>query len=132
MIFEKEKQTHLEETEKYTSYLYDGKYIVIFWKEGVDIEKEDAHQAMDQGESLAQDGVKPTFVELSLIRSMPNEAREVFQTRNVNTSSALALVVASTLSRVIGNIFISMNDSGIPVKLFNSQNLAMEWLRKYD
>jgi len=62
---------------------------------------------------------------------LSREARDVFQKENTATSSALALVVASTMSRVIGNIFISMNQSGIPLKLFNDEDQAMEWLYSF-
>ena len=132
MIFEESKKTSFYEDEKRTSFVYDDSVVCVIWKEGVVIEKEDAENTMSYAiENYNKGRLMPTFVELTHIKNMTREARDYFQNTNTGTSSALALVVASSLSRVMGNLFISMNQSGVPLKLFNDDAQAMEWLYTY-
>ncbi|MDH5654630.1 MAG: hypothetical protein OEZ34_01890 [Spirochaetia bacterium] len=132
MKFVEEKKELYFENEKRSSFLYEG-IIIVSWKRGVDITEEDAKDTMLYAVDHYMPGGKlmPTMVDLTLINSMTRESREYFQNTNTSTSTALALVVSSTLSRVIGNIFLSMNQSGIPLKLFNTRDQALEWLRNY-
>ena len=133
MIFAEEKKSIRYEDEKRHSFLYDEKYVCVFWKPGVDLDEEAAKATMAYAlEHYVRDGQPmPTLVEMSEIKSFSREARDLFQNQNTHTSSALALVVSSMMSRVMGNLFISMNQSGIPLKLFNDQNQAMNWLENY-
>jgi hypothetical protein len=44
---------------------------------------------------------------------------------------ATALIVDSPVGRIIGNFFIGMNKPGIPVKIFDSEDKAIQWLRGF-
>jgi len=133
MKFDENKISKRYEEAKRVSFLYDNKIICVLWKEGVEISKEDAEHTMRYSlENYNTDSkLYPTYVDLTYISGMSRDAREVFQNSNTGTSSALALVVASTFSRVMGNIFTSMNQSGIPIKLFTDRVLAIEWLNEF-
>ena len=132
MLEDSKKELFYEDDKRY-SFLYDKRIICVFWKKGIELNREAAEATMEYAlKNYSADGrLYPTMVEMSEIESFTKEAREVFQNKNTLTSSALALVVSSMLSRVMGNLFISMNQSGIPVKLFNNQEQALLWLESY-
>lgn len=44
---------------------------------------------------------------------------------------AVALVTSSTVSRVLGNFFLGVNRPRFPVRLFDSQTKALDWLAHY-
>ena len=44
---------------------------------------------------------------------------------------AIALLVGSPLSRVIGNFFVGLNRSTFPLRLFTSEEEAIAWLRTF-
>jgi hypothetical protein len=48
------------------------------------------------------------------------------------TVRAVAIVTKSTLGRIIGNLMIGMNTSPTPLRLFESDEAALEWLRASD
>jgi hypothetical protein len=42
---------------------------------------------------------------------------------------ALAIVTKSTLGRIIGNLMIGMNASTVPIRLFDSDEAGLAWLK---
>lgn len=49
----------------------------------------------------------------------------------VSITSALALVTQSKISKVMGNIFITLQNNPYPTKLFDNVEDATEWLKNY-
>lgn len=45
--------------------------------------------------------------------------------------TAVALVTNSNISRMVGNFFIGLTQSYVPVKLFTEPEKAREWLLQY-
>ena len=43
---------------------------------------------------------------------------------------AVALLVQSPFSRVVGSLFLGVNRLPIPVRLFTSEEQALEWLKR--
>jgi hypothetical protein len=52
-------------------------------------------------------------------------------TRRSDLSSAVALIVGTPLSRIVGNLFISANRPQFPVRLFDNEASAVAWLQKF-
>ena len=71
----------------------------------------------------------PALIDLRLVRSQSSDARAYFagpETRRVCT--AVALLVKSPLSRMIGNFYLGFNRPDVPTKLFDDEEAAAEWL----
>jgi hypothetical protein len=51
--------------------------------------------------------------------------------RRSDLQSAVALVVDSPLSRMMGNLFISANRPTTPTRLFNDEASALAWLQAF-
>ncbi|MEQ1569384.1 MAG: hypothetical protein ABMA64_27350 [Myxococcota bacterium] len=72
----------------------------------------------------------PVLVQLGGVRSVTREARQFFATDplNLSVASRVALVGSNPVARVIGNFFLGLNRSSLPVRLFGSTEDALTWL----
>lgn len=74
--------------------------------------------------------IRPLLVDLREIKSISKPARDHFAIRNrVPPISAIAMLVKSPLSRIIGNFFLGINKPSVPTKLFSSEKTALVWLK---
>ena len=74
----------------------------------------------------------PLLVDIRNIKSISTEASEHFSLKDrESVINAYAMILSSSLSRMIGNFFLSFHKPVVPVKLFNHENEALEWLRGY-
>lgn len=79
--------------------------------------------------TLAEGRRVPILLNMSQIRSVDREARDYFSSPAiVAVAQAVALVVPSPVSRVIGSFFIGINRPPFPIKLFVSEDDAHAWL----
>ena len=132
MNFIENKKSGIFEDQKRISFLYEN-IVYVIWKKDVVVDYEDAESAIKYTlEQFGRDGKKfPTLVEMSEISALTKEARSYFQKENPKTSSALALVVDSILSRVLGNLFINLDKPLIPVRMFTSMEQGSLWLKTF-
>lgn len=75
---------------------------------------------------------QPRFLMVDLREAGPTGAgvRELYA-QNTAHLIALAFLVDSALSRMIGNFFISLNRPQIPCRLFNTEPTAFAWLKTH-
>jgi hypothetical protein len=79
--------------------------------------------------ALAQGAPRPALVDLRPIRSMDKASRDYSASaEHADIMSAVALIVSSPLSRVIGNFFLGLNVPPFPVRLFSNEGRARSWL----
>lgn len=82
--------------------------------------------------SLYRDKKFPLLVDARNVKSMAKEARKHFSTNGRETKiTSMAIMVKSPLSRIIGNFFMGLNKPEVPARLFDDENMAVEWLKKY-
>jgi hypothetical protein len=74
----------------------------------------------------------PCIVDITKVKSVTREARLYYSSEVAShVISAAALLVDSQVSKVLANFFLGINKPLMPVRLFNSEEQAMEWLNKY-
>lgn len=74
----------------------------------------------------------PLIVDTTQIGTISKEARKHFSMNNRTTRvNALALLIDSRTSMVIGNFFIEFNKPKVPTKLFVNEEKALKWISKY-
>jgi hypothetical protein len=74
----------------------------------------------------------PLLVDLREITSIDKSARDHFAMRNRKPGiCAIAMLIKSPLSKVIGNFFLGINMPSVPTQLFTSEEKAILWLKKY-
>jgi hypothetical protein len=75
---------------------------------------------------------RPFLADIRKIKSVDRESREYFASEEVsNAVSAIALLVSSPVSKVIGNFYMRLNNPVCPTKLFTSESEAIEWLKGF-
>lgn len=77
------------------------------------------------------DSVKrPLLVHFQSAVPQSPECRAHYTSREAATSiTAVAIVTSSTLGRIIGNLMIGMQQSDLPVRLFDTTESAIAWLK---
>ena len=75
---------------------------------------------------------RPMFADFTALRSMDPEARAYYTGEQAGALiSACAGVTKSKIGKVISNFFIGFNRPPSPVKLFTSEEEAIEWLKRF-
>lgn len=96
-----------------------------------EIELEHAKENTKKVNQLSGDHVYPILVDIRKIRSISKEARDHFAMKGRKPGVvAIAMVVSSPLSRIIGNFFLGLNQPTVPTRLFNDEEAAVAWIKK--
>jgi len=73
----------------------------------------------------------PCLINMKKIKSLSKEAREYLAKEGTQLVTVGAILSHSTFTRLIANIFLTVNKPKVPTKLFNDEQVAIEWLKKY-
>lgn len=120
------------ELRAFTSWLgNDGIcYTVVRANAIVDIQ--DALENSSSIKEISGDTIYPILVNLKEINSISKEARDHFSMqKRIPGVSAIAMLIKSPVSRIIGNFFLGINKSAVPTKLFTVESDAVAWLTQF-
>ena len=91
--------------------------------------------AIENVEGIKKVAKKVPVVVLSDIRNISSaskEHRNYFSSEKAaEVIGAVAMLINSPLSKVLGNVFLKINKPPYQGKLFTSENEAMEWLKMF-
>ena len=109
-------------------WLADG-FLYVSYDPGAELDVEDAHADTDIMQMLAGGRRRPALVDISRVKKVSAEARRVYAGPRLSDSVvALALVVGSPVSRIIGNFYLGINRPRSETRLFGSRSEARAWL----
>ena len=81
---------------------------------------------------LCKNEVRPLLVDIRNVKSVTGEARShLAGEEGAKVTRAIALLIGSPLSRIMGNFFLGLNKPSFPSKLFTSEEEALIWLRGF-
>jgi hypothetical protein len=89
----------------------------------------DAEEVVTVTANLSNGKPCPVLVSMGQIKSITGEARNYLQ--NNTEATAVAFLVTSLVSRLVGNLLLGLSKTVIPVKMFSCEKDALRWLRKY-
>src|ERR1043166_1325906 len=93
---------------------------------GAEIQLQDAKENTAKVIEVSKGANYPILVNLKEIKSISKEARDHFSMRGRKPNvTAIAMLVASPLSRIIGNFFLGLNRPTVPTKMFTSEDEAI-------
>jgi hypothetical protein len=101
--------------------------VQLVWNPGVLISLEDAREATDALAELSGGQPSPLLVDIRAARTQDRHARAVFVSR-IELVSAVALLVSTPLSRMMGNFFIAVSRPMVQTRLFDREAPAAAWL----
>jgi hypothetical protein len=113
--------------EKFRMWLRPDGIVHLEWSDGARISLDDAREATSALESLTGGAPTGLLVNSRSAASVDRSVRMEF-VRRVNLVSAVALVVTTPLSRLMGNFFIAVNSPTAPTRLFDDVQSALAWL----
>lgn len=92
----------------------------------------DAQETMAAYMKLYKGKRLPLFVDTKTIRSLSREARLHYASEQAQAvANAVAIIVGTPVSKVLGNFYLGLNKPLLPTRLFTSDDEALEWLKGY-
>jgi hypothetical protein len=114
-----------------TIFLEDGILRVVV-DTGGKLDLADARANIAAAAYLAGSRKVPVLVDMANIRTMSREARSYIGGEDAaRFTSAVALLVGSPVSKVVGNFFLGLNRTPFPARLFTSESEAVSWLKGF-
>jgi len=119
-------------TSAYTTWMGDDGIARTIVKGNMEIGIKEALENTKAVSSLAEGNKFPLLVDSRNIQYITKEARDHFSMRNrESVVNAMAILIQSPLSRIIGNFFMGLNKPRVPARLFTEEEEALLWLKKY-
>ncbi len=98
-------------------------------KKNAEVVLEDARENSVVVNSFFVDEKFPLLIDARGIKSITREARSFFTTNGRETNTmAFAILIDSSVSKVVGNFFLGINKPAVPTKLFTNEKEAAKWL----
>lgn len=92
----------------------------------------DAQAIITTMQTLTGGAAVPLCVDMVKIKSMTGESRQYFASEaSTRAVTAVALLIGSTVTRVMGNFFLGLNKPTFPVKMFTAEPEAIAWLKDF-
>ncbi|MCU1548995.1 MAG: hypothetical protein JWO29_1946 [Arthrobacter sp.] len=106
---------------------FEGNGILrLAWARGVVIDAPNAQLAMNRVNEMCRGRPTPLLIDMATTESVSRAARTVFSQRC--DASAIALLGASPVDRVLANFFLGVNSAPVPTRFFTSRDQAVSWL----
>ncbi len=117
------------ETKNVRIWLGDDGIVRIVQKPGTEETLDTAKENIAASMKVSKEKKRPLLVDIVALKTMSHEAREFYG--KVEDVNAVALLVGSPVSRVLGTVFLGISKSKVPLKLFTSEEDAIEWLKGF-
>ncbi|AXJ11610.1 STAS/SEC14 domain-containing protein [Arthrobacter sp. PM3] len=122
-----EKDLGAPDSQDISSLGFDSSGILrLEWARGVVIDAPNAQMAMDRVNALCGGRPTPLLIDMATTESVSRAARAVFAKRC--DASAIALLGASAVDRVLANFFLGVNSAPVPTRFFTDSDEAVRWL----
>ena len=93
---------------------------------------QDAQENLRTFRQVARRDLTPVLVNLEEAKSINAEAREYYSGDEYKElHNATAILIGNPVSKVLGNIFLGLNNIGVPTRLFTNEEKALKWLEEY-
>ncbi len=115
---------------KFRMWLRPDGIVQLVWVPRATMDLEDALAATEAMAGLTGGRRSPLLVNTSHSGSQDRPARTEFANRG-DLVSAVALIVGSPLSRILGGLFVAVSRPMAPTRLFDDEASAVVWLQAF-
>ena len=115
---------------KFRMWLRPDSVVQLVWVARATMVLEDAIAATEAMAKLTGGRRSPLLVDARDVGPQDRPARTEFARRG-DLVSAVALVVGTPLSRMMGNFFLSVSKPMAPTRLFDDETSALAWLQAF-
>ena len=113
-------------------FLAEDGIVRVMQLPGVDLTLEDAHEVFAAYLKICQDKRRPLMIDVRKMRSFARDARHFLSSKETaSLVCAIAMILDTPLSRVLGNSYLGLSNPQLPTRLFTSEDKALEWLKGY-
>ena len=99
---------------------------------GAELTLEDAKETMAAYLKVNKGKRLPLFVDTKEMKSMTRECRHYYASEeSAKHASAVAIIVGTPVSRVLGNFYLGLSNPHLTSQLFTSEQEALEWLKEF-
>lgn len=113
-------------------WLEEDNIVHLKMKRGADLNIHDIEEIQKAQRTLSAGGKHVMCADIINIKSITKEARDFSNKGDIGeTMVAIAIIIGSPISRVIGNFFMGLNKLIYPAKLFNNKEKAIIWLKTF-
>ena len=116
--------------DKFRMWLRPDGIVVVVWVSGATALLEDATACLDAMAQVTGGRRSPLLVDMRDTGPQDRRTRAEWTSRG-ELLSAVALVVGTPLSRMLGNLLIMVNRPRFPVRLFDNEESALAWLKHF-
>jgi hypothetical protein len=75
---------------------------------------------------------RPIIVNISNVKTVSKESRDIYASgKTAEVLSAAALIVSNPVSRIMGNFYMGINKTMMPVRMFATTEDAKKWLKNF-
>ena len=104
-------------------------FVIARVDQGTEMDVDDARAAVRLTFEIAGEKRLPVLVDLRGIRYQSREARDYLSSSEMKPMfAAVALLIESPVSQVVGNFFMRLRQQPIPTRLFLDEAVAVDWL----
>ena len=115
---------------KFRMWLRPDGIVQLVWGPGVAMGLDDAIASTDAMSKLTGGQRAPLLVDVHDTGPQDRPARVEFVRRG-DLVAAVALIVATPLSRMMGNFFLNVSKPMAPTRLFDDEAAALAWLQEF-
>lgn len=119
---------------EYVTLILESGILIGIYNNKTRIDLEGAKEVIRLRVEMCENITYPLMVDGRSVYEVTKEARDYFGSeKGYELVSAAAIISDSLLSRTIANFLINVNfhKTPIPVRLFSSKEMALEWLEQY-
>ena len=128
-----EEVTSSTETSKGMIQLHSNGILHQTYHDGTEITKEDSYAEIElYGNGYCRDGKRPILVDIRNVKTVSKESRSIYSSEDTGEClSAAALLIGNPVSKIIGNFYLGINKTILPVRLFTNAKEAFAWLKTF-
>lgn len=115
---------------KFRMWLRPDGIVELVWRSGAELGLEDAVAAIDEMTKLTDGRRSLLLVDIHDAGQQDRAARMEF-VRGGDLVLAVALLVSTPLSRMMGNFFLTVSKPMAPTRLFDDEAAAVAWLKEF-
>jgi hypothetical protein len=101
-----------------------------FYKKDCIIGLEAAKEIVALRKTMTRGVAYPSVAYINFIKVVTKEARKYFAEETTGQLVKLALITDSGFSKILGNIFLTLDNPVMPTRLFTNKEEAILWVKK--
>jgi hypothetical protein len=115
---------------KFRMWLRPDGVVQVVWAPQTTVLLEDATAALEAMAQLTGGRRSPLLVDMHNMGPLDRPTRAEL-TRRSDLQTAVGLIVGTPLSRIVGNVFLTISKPSFPVRLFDNEAPAVAWLKGF-